>query len=559
MILGSPWQLSLYALPFATAGVVAGAAAFRAQKIEAAETRLGMVGLLVTTSAWAFLQIGLLIVPTVSVAYVLYVLSLIIGLATVGAWLYFCSAYTGRSFHREPVYRRAAVLAYLAIVGVKLTNPLHGLYFSAELTSGSFVYLAVQHEVFHWVVSGIAYALAAVGLFMLYEMFPEVSYDTTPLAVLAGVTALPVAFDILGFTTAGVLELNYEPLGVAVFAVGVLFVFKDRFFAVQLAEGVDEPVAHLDSQGRIRELNGHVRGEFPQLAGSVGESFAEAFPAAARLLDSTDQILETSQDGDTRYHVVTDVSASLGRTSIAQSVVFTDVTDAEMRRRELERHNAQLEGFAAAIRHNILNTLQVILSRLDHAETELQTGDIQAANESLTRASKAAGGMSDTVSDLATLAREGQTVETTHPLPVGETARDAFANLETENITLSVETDGTIQANQGRLRRLFETSFDFALYNDASSVTVAVHESGLVVADDGDPPTHDEVDDLFEYGEAVPDSEAGMILPNLQMLARTHGWEVTVDTEYQQGFRFVVVTDKGVATNGQSVPKAMRL
>jgi hypothetical protein len=45
---------------------------------------------------------------------------------------------------------------------------------------------------------------------------------------------------------------------------------------------------------------------------------------------------------------------------------------------------------------------------------------------------------------------------------------------------------------------------------------------------------------FFRYGASVPDAEAGMLLPNLRTLARTHGWEATIDPTYADGVRIVV-------------------
>jgi signal transduction histidine kinase len=537
---GWSWQFIGYLLTFGAATVVCAVAAVRARKIEDEATRYGLAGLLTTTSGWAFFELGLLVFPNPTVAYGLYQLSLIVGLATVGAWLYFCSAYTGRSFHRDPLYRRSAVAVYLVIVGIKLTNPVHGLYFTAELTTTPFVHLAVEHGIVHWIVSGIAYSLAAIGLFMLYEMFLDANYDTTPLAVLAAATAMPVAFDIAGAATTVMLDVNYEPLGVALFAVGVLYVFKDRFFAVQLANNVDEAMVHVDPEGRIQQISEQARREFPVLADAVGESLADVFPAAADKLDAADPILEQHRDGETRYYLVNDISATLGQTDIVQSVIFTDVTEAEKQRRELARHNAQLEGFAAAIRHNLLNTLQVIEGRLSHAEGALEAGDVQSANESLGKASEASYTMTETVHDLSVLARKGQTVEDLQSVPLGAVARDVFADVETGALELVVSQGGTILADPDRLREILHNGFEFAAYNDATTVTVTLREDGFEITDDGASPDHTDVEAFFQYGRAVPDSETGMILPNLEMLVRTQGWDVTLDTDYRDGFRFVV-------------------
>ena len=540
------WQLFSFLATFGLAGVVCAIAARRARKVEDAETSRGLVALLATTSMWSLLQAGIVLVRDQPAAYAIYVLSLVIGLATVGAWLYFCSAYTGRSFHRNPTYRHAAVAAYLVVVVVKLTNPIHGLYFTAEFVTMPFPHLSIRHEILHWVVSGIAYSLATVGLFMLYETFLETDYDTRALAGLAATTALPVVFDIIGFTSSALLDFNYEPLGVAVFAVGTLYVFEDRFFAVQLAEGVEDPVVHLDADGRIREVDEQARDRFPVLADAVGESLAEVFPAAAERLDSGNPILEWTTDGDTRYYLVNEVSAALAQTAIARTVVFTDITEVETRRQELERHNTQLEGFAAAIRHNMLNTLQVVKGNLGVANESLDEGDVHRARESLTTASQASDEMVATVGELATLARNGQTVEELRPVQLAEAAEDAFDDVDPDDLSLSVE-GGSIQADGRRLRELLKRAFEFARHDDATTVTVTQRDDGFAIAGDGTPLT--DVDDelFFEYGTATTGSTTGMALPNLRMLARTHAWEVAVDTEYETGFRFVVsgaVTEK---------------
>lgn len=34
--------------------------------------------------------------------------------------------------------------------------------------------------------------------------------------------------------------------------------------------------------------------------------------------------------------------------------------------------------------------------------------------------------------------------------------------------------------------------------------------------------------------------ETGLVLPLIQIVAQTYGWEITASTEYREGFRFVV-------------------
>jgi hypothetical protein len=72
--------------------------------------------------------------------------------------------------------------------------------------------------------------------------------------------------------------------------------------------------------------------------------------------------------------------------------------------------------------------------------------------------------------------------------------------------------------------------------------------AGITITDNGTPIGDTDPASYFEYGSAIPDAEAGLRLPNLRMLAETHGWEATLDTSYQDGIRIVI---SGVSTPEQ--------
>nr|WP_232794548.1 histidine kinase N-terminal 7TM domain-containing protein [Haloarcula taiwanensis] len=518
--------------------------------MEDPDTRRGMVGLLLCSGGWAALQLGFLITPG-TLGYAFYLGSLVVGLATVGAWLYFCSAYTGRAFHRNRLYRAVAVSVYLAVVAVKLTNPFHGLYFATQFASDPFPHLAITHGVFHWVVTGLSYALVTVGFFMLFELFLEADYDTRPLGVLVGITALPVILDIVGYVSDLLLDINHEPLGVALFALGVLYVYDEAFLAVQLTDGVDEAVVYLDDDGYIKEANGKAQRLFPALSGSRGQNLETVLPAVTEILQTDEQILERNRGGGAEYYLVSDTSFSLGQVNIGRMLVFTDVTESERRRRELDRQNEQLEGFATAIRHELLNTLQIITGRVSVAGNALDRGEVDLARDSLRSTSETAERMSEIVNGLATLARHGQTIDETTAVDLRPIVDGAWERADTNGLTMAADVEGQVIADPTRLRDLFESGFTFAAHNDASTVTVSREADEIVITDDGTPAGETASDAFFEYGGAIPDAAAGMTLPNLRMLARTHGWDVTLDTEYQDGVRVVIsnVTAPGPLEN----------
>lgn len=529
----------VYVLVFAIAAAICFASIVRAWKVEDEETRYGLIGLLVGSGGWSASHAGLLVLPTADLRIVAYMIGLIFGFSTVFSWLYFCSAYSGRTLHRQPRLRQAALGLYLAVVLVKLTNPLHHQYFVAEVVRNGAVYVDIQQQAFHWMATGLAYAFAAVGLFMLFEQFSDAGYDTRPLVGLTGLTAVPILLDVVGFTSEAILNIIYAPLGVAAFALGVLFVYKERFLAVQLTGDVDEAFVFLDDDGRIEDFNEAALSLFPVLDSARGDPVMSV-DGLEMVADSEGDILDVSVDGEKRYYLVTDTSFSLGQSNIGQVLMFSDVTSIERQRRELERHNHQLQDFAEGIRHELRNSLQVIRSRVAAAGAALDDGSVSMAKESLTAASDRTGRMDRTVSDLATLAQYGQTVGGLSGLDFRRTVEAAWQQADTADLDLTVEGDGEITADGTRLQSLFESAFEFAYYNEASSVVVGLTDDGFTVTDDGTRPADEDLDKLFDYGQAVPNAEAGMALPNVETLAGVHGWSLTVDDSYGDGVRLVV-------------------
>ncbi len=168
---------------FAAAAVACFAVAYKGSRLSNPDSRRGLRWLLLVGGAWAALQTGGLLVTDESVAAAVYTLSLVGGFATVGAWLYFCSAYTGNEYHRRPTYRAVAVGTYLVVVAVKVTNPIHGLYFSATVRTESTTLLLIDQGVLYWLSFGLSYALTGIGFLFLYRI------SRTPTAARGGSSA----------------------------------------------------------------------------------------------------------------------------------------------------------------------------------------------------------------------------------------------------------------------------------------------------------------------------------------------------------------------------------
>jgi len=175
----------------------------------------------------------------------------VFGFATVWVWLYFASTYTGRQLHTKTVLRRLSAGVFLVVVLIKLTNPIHRLYFTtAELTT-PFRYLAINHGVIHWISTSLSYMLASIGLFMIFELYLESEYDTRLLGAFTGLLLLPVTLDVIAVLTPELINFIYAPIGVAAFATGAVYLFGDRFLSVGAASQI------ADATGNRRQQRSH--------------------------------------------------------------------------------------------------------------------------------------------------------------------------------------------------------------------------------------------------------------------------------------------------------------
>lgn len=573
-----------YVLAFGLAGVACLASVPSARRIEAPGTRVGLVGLLATSGVWALALAGQVVAPTATVAAAAHVVGLSVGLAAVGAWLYFASAYAGRDHHRRPAVRRAAAATYLLIVGVKLTNPIHGAYFAVRAVATPFPYFVVERTLLHWCVAGLAYALAAVGAYVLLEAITAAADDsrstrgTTAVSTLVGLAVVPVAFTLFTFADASVLiPLDYEPLGVAAFAVGSQFVFRDSFLAVRrrgrerAIDHLSDAVVVLDDDGAVRDANAAAERAFPALVGAVGDPVRAVAPSLAAAVDErSGEVVRFDVDGDVRYYLIRDdaVDAGVGDRTLGRTVTCTDVTRSEERRRELARQNDQLADFGAAVTHELRNPLNVIIGRAALAADDLDaaTDDPDAATdggpdaresarEALDVITRTGWEMAAVVDDLRTIASQAQTIDDVTPCSVPEAARRAFARVAADGdaaagdgtdhagVTLSVDDeaggDGRVLADRERLDGLLTYVLGYACREGTTTVTVTVRADGFDVVDDGpapDPAAVDSFGAVVEYGEAADD---GIGLANARMLARVHGWSVRVRAT-GTGVRFAV-------------------
>jgi signal transduction histidine kinase len=565
---------------FVLSGVGAAVATRRARRLAEAEVRRGMTALLALTAVWALLEAGRVAVGFApALAHAAYVAGLVVGLASVCAWLYFCSAYAGLNYHRDRGLLALGGALYVAVVGLKLTNPIHGTYYSAAVAQAPFPHLSVVPGAAHWIVVAGVYLLVGAGFVALWGTFRRAQADTTALSVLSVVTLLPLAPEIAAVLWSGAIPgLNYEPLGVAVFGLGALYAVEEEFVTVggvarrQVVDDLESAVVVLDRDRRVVDANAAAESLFPDLtagqpiaevhwavderlrahgaptaetdggttAVAGGRSPTEREPAGqdTQAPESAGDVVTVEVDGASRHYLCRTVDVDLGDRTVGWAVVLSDVTELEARRRELRRQNEQLDDFAAAITHELRNPLSVVQGYADVLGDEPDAATEARAREEIR---DAADRMTVVVDELTTLAERGRTVTDTgrHRLSrvVDSLADDAV-----------VTGDGLVTANGTRLREMLTSVREYASNRGATGVSLTVERDHLRIALHGDVDV-DDARRLLQYGYAGAGEQTRLSLANVRALARAHGWTVSVECHTESaGDRGLAFVFGGVET-----------
>ncbi|WP_136715121.1 PAS domain S-box protein [Halorientalis salina] len=320
-----------YLVLFGGAALACLGSVVQTRRLPSRDMRRGLAGLLLLSGLWALAVVVQFLVPTLWLKEVAYTAGLVVGFGTVFAWLYFVSAYTGRQYHRDRRLVAAGAAVYGLATVVKVTNPIHGQYFTPAMNPVPFPHMAVSHSSIHWLTMGVAYALSAVGLWVLYDAFRERDTPLT-LYVLVGMTALPaLPYLLASLFPELLLQVNYEPLGVAVFAVGVLVFAEDTFMELstpghsQLVDILSEGVLLLDENGHVVSHNDQATEMYPGLREGT-ESLAALDTSLSTLSIGEKRVVTRTVDGTTRHVQATRSAIDAGPQFIASAITLSDVT-----------------------------------------------------------------------------------------------------------------------------------------------------------------------------------------------------------------------------------------
>ncbi|MFB6220529.1 MAG: GAF domain-containing protein [Halolamina sp.] len=320
----------------------------------------------------------------------------------------------------------------------------------------------------------------------------------------------------------------------------------------------------VDGEPVVRRVNSPFEETFGYSAEEVvGESLDEYVvpPEARQEAEQFNERLERGEriqaeveregaDGP-RHFLMQVIPLAVGEDNSRGFAIYTDITEQREREAALRRQNERLDQFASVVSHDLRNPLNVASGYLDLAR---ESGD----EEQFDRVERALDRMDTLVEDLLTLAREGQDVGETEPVPLDDAARRAWSHVASDGATLSVETEHTVEADPDRLIELLEnlyrnsvehgstsnrTESGDAIEHAGEAPTVTVSDlrengywRGFAVADDGEGIDPDI--DPFETGVTTSEEGTGFGLAIVESIAEAHGWSVEVTESESGGARF---------------------
>ena len=235
----------------------------------------------------------------------------------------------------------------------------------------------------------------------------------------------------------------------------------------------------------------------------------------------------------------TDVSlAKLFATNIETALDrAADERALKQRERELQQRNDQLNQFANVLSHDLRNPLNVASGRVELL-------DVDSGDDNLEAIRRAHSRMEALIDDTLTLARHGDPIGETTAVPVADTARAAWSQVETPDARLEVDLDLELDADESRLQQLFENLFRNAAEHGGTGVTVRVGElddgAGFYVEDDGGGIPPDDRASVFDHGFSTTTDGTGFGLAIVQQIVHAHDWEIAVAASESGGARFEI-------------------
>jgi len=491
-------------------------------------------------------------------AYLLFVVWIIVGLTGVLLTVCFATAYSGRDPATDRIcWSSAGITALLATLAA--TGSLHGQYWrTVRFLDAPFPHFAVEPGV-GWVVA-MLFGVFAVGLFVYY--FTELFFRSRRRQ--QNVIVVLIAGAALGFLPLLLSEMDlmlvssYDHTSFAgsinafAFSYVVLRFGTHSISTVARDEVVDHlagPYVALDSQRRIVDFN-EASQQLTDGGIQLGEPLKMELPQLSEAvstptgLDTTAEVITLNVDGEPRHWSVTVTELSQEKSVIGHVVFLVDVTDVEESKRLIEQRNEQLDAFAGTVSHDLRNPLHIAHGRLGLVQKESDNEHLDEIDTALRR-------METLIDDLLVLARQGEQVGELVGVDLAMAAKGGWRHVETGEATLVTDTDRKVYADPSRLQQLFENLIRNATEHSQPEVTVTVGglANGFFIEDNGSGIPEAERDVVFDVSYSTSSQGTGLGLNIVKQVVEAHGWELKLTEGTNGGARFEVTGVESVRSS----------
>lgn len=306
--------------------------------------------------------------------------------------------------------------------------------------------------------------------------------------------------------------------------------------------------------GRFAELFGH--STEPNVL--AGDSLLSCVTAADqdRLADNIDSVMRGEIESIRQPFIGKRVDGTTINTKLFArgieldgdpAVVGTvvDVNKDEKGYWELRRERNRLEEFTSIVSHDLRTPLAVAQGQLELATAD----DSEApAAASLAEVENALTRMEELLEDVLELAKQGKVVADREPVDLHSLATATWENVATDDATVVVSTEKTIEADASRLKSLFENLYQNAMTHAGPDVTVTVGDTadGFYIEDNGPGIEPDGQMAVFEPGYSTAESGTGFGLSIVKQIVEAHGWEIRVTDGSAGGARFEIGSVKSI-------------
>ncbi|MCL9817504.1 histidine kinase N-terminal 7TM domain-containing protein [Natronocalculus amylovorans] len=532
---------------------------------------------------WAATYVGYLIASTEQWLLFFIQLSYLSVVSAPIVWVVFAIQYTDREawLSRQRIVLLSVVPA--VVLALVWTAPFHSLFYADTLvtTINGVVLLDTPPAVGHRINIIYAYGLLLIGSALIVaEIFTKNQlYRRQSLVLLACLSAPWVANAVfhLGMQpiptadlTPVVFVLTGIPLAILVQRselTGFVPIAHERVFHT-----LEDPVFVISSSNRILDANRAAHtlfdADFPTRS-LEGSDITDVLPQTLLSAGGLHPKLETAMEcvitinGTSRQYIARVRRVYPNRKTQHGSIVsLTDITLQKRQQESVNAKNEQLERLASVISHDLStplatgeSLLHLIKSDLDSPQAEVKQSidDLETVHRRLRVFAEG----------LPTLARESTDVETPTNCDLECIARNAWEVVDTDDLTLSIDSTAQLWADASRLQQAFENLFtnvaEHGTTNNRtesdnnnrqpSATTVRIGQlstgSGFYIEDNGPGIPVDRREDMLEFGVSTG-SGSGYGLAIVRTIIEAHGWSLSITEGTTGGARFEIEIDPHV-------------